>query len=215
MPVLSSVLTKLPIEVRKQLDARLQDYNYHFPFCGDAARWLQSLGYNISKSAVYRYAHQLKRRAEVTAAAAESARSIAQVAAGDEEVMETALTRILHQSLFTTLVEKGDTMDPQELIRFARALGVTRRTALDAQHARAEAQGRLEDQRRAAKRKLAKVARLAGLSDDALKQISDILAGLDPFDSSAASPRPPAQPETRKTRNLRVPSSPEKPLRNQ
>jgi hypothetical protein len=88
MGVRSTILTKLPLGVRKELEQRLVDYGFSRYL--ELTHWLNGRGYRISKGALNRYGIQFERRYLVQQAAREQAHKLAEAASGDDAMARGA-----------------------------------------------------------------------------------------------------------------------------
>jgi len=185
MPVISTILTTLPVKIRAQLEKRLTEKTFHS--YEDLSQWLSGLGYEISKHTIHRYARRFKPQAAAITFATAQARAVAKASPGEEGMMIEALKRLLHQKLFTTLFENSEGLDQADLMRFSKVIGELSRATIDEQRAQAEVQDRLAKQRQAAEQKLSTLERAGGLSESAAQQIRDLLLGINPFAAGASS----------------------------
>jgi hypothetical protein len=179
MPVISTILTKLPVKIRAQLEKRLTEKTFHS--YEDLSQWLSGLGYEISKHTIHRYARRFKPQAAAITFATAQARAVAKASPGEEGMMIEALKRLLHQKLFTTLFENSEGLDQADLMRLAKTIGELSRATIDEQRAQAEAQDLLERPPRSAQEKLSALEGAGGLSKSAANQIRDLLLGINPF----------------------------------
>lgn len=120
MPVRSKIIS-LPDEVRAELDNRLITTG----FSGYSAleSWLADLGYEISRSAVHRYAQGFESKVAAIKVATEQAKAIATAVGDDEGAMNEALIRLVQQQAFDVLVNM-QTEDPELYAKMFPKMGV-------------------------------------------------------------------------------------------
>ncbi len=104
-------VTKLPDEMRKQLDAELVKRG----FSGyDALEtWLAKHGISISKSSIHRYGKALERRLSAIKASTEAAKLIAQETPDDAGDREAAVMSMISADVFEVLVGLQDVGDDE------------------------------------------------------------------------------------------------------
>jgi hypothetical protein len=192
MGIRSTILTTLPLEVRKELEKRLVEKGFSGYI--ELTQWLNGLGYRISKGALNRYGIQFEQRHTVRAAAQAQARELAEAAAGDEVIATEALVRLVQERLFSILIESEKPADAIDLARLANIINNLSRTTITHRRWIAESQERLARLQRAAAGEVATMERAGGLSPAAAEAIRAILLSIDPFDPT--SPPPDASPST-------------------
>jgi hypothetical protein len=89
---ISSKITQLPDDIKEQLDALLLDTSNSYK---DIAAWLKSEGYNISKSAVGRYAIRANQAAQRVAETLERTKAIAAAVEKNPDLDFTKASRIV------------------------------------------------------------------------------------------------------------------------
>lgn len=123
MPVRSSIDT-LPEEVRRELERRLVGSGFGGYVA--LAEWLQSLGFQISKSAVHRWGSQFEERLQALRVANEQARAIAEAASSDgDNNFSEALLRLTQEKAFQVLLNlqvDGEDFDAKSFNRLAGAV---------------------------------------------------------------------------------------------
>ncbi len=194
MGVRSTILTKLPLGVRKELEQRLVDYGFSRYL--ELTHWLNGLGYRVSKGALNRYGIQFERRYLVQQAASEQAHELAEAASGDDAMATEALVRLVQERLFSILLETEKPAAAIDLARLTSIINNLSRTTINYRRWRAESQARLVKLQRAAAGKISAIERTGGVSAAAAQCLRDLLMSIDPF--SASTPAPNAPPDTNK-----------------
>jgi hypothetical protein len=102
MPQRSKVIT-LPENILAELNQKLVAGK----FCdyGALAEWLQTNGFNISRSSLHRYGQDFEERLAAIALATEQARAVAEAAKDDEGNMNEALIRLVQTKAFEALTD--------------------------------------------------------------------------------------------------------------
>lgn len=186
MGIRSTILTRVPSAVRKELEKRLVEKG--FGGYEELSSWLNGLGFTISLSAVGRYARGFERRVSAVIAATEQARVVTEAAPDNDGTTTEALIRLVQERLFSVLIETEKPLQQLDLARLARTVGDLSRTTITHRRWLAESQERLEQQRSAATGKLDSIEGEGGLSPAAVQLMRDILMSIDPFAPSADTP---------------------------
>src|SRR5690606_11360592 len=107
-----SAVSQLPEEIRASLDQRLIQGG----FAGyDAlSDWLAEQGFAISKSALHRYGQRCEGGLQALRVASEQAKAIVGASPDDEGAVSEALMRLVHEKLFTILLD-FEVTDPSKL----------------------------------------------------------------------------------------------------
>ncbi|HLW70344.1 MAG TPA: phage protein Gp27 family protein [Candidatus Binataceae bacterium] len=185
MGVRSTVITQLPRATRLELEQRLVDNG--FTDYDGLTRWLNELGFRLSRGAVNRYGRKFARQMELRAAATDHADTLAAAAAGDDGAVTEALVSLVQRRLLTMLIDTDEPIKHSDLARLARTIGDLSRTTIAHQRWLAEAQDRLELQRRAAAGEVAALERSGGLTPETAERMRAALLGIDPFDTTPAA----------------------------
>jgi hypothetical protein len=166
----------LPKQVRAELDRRLLESG--FSNYRGLEHWLNEQGFEITRSSLPRRGSTFEARLAAVQLATEQARALSQVALDQEGSMADALTRLVQQRIWTVLVETNLIEDGNagDLTKVARAIAALSRASVFQKRWADHVQRQLEEQRRAAGEKVAKL----GLSPGAEKQIRAILLGINP-----------------------------------
>ena len=129
-----SKIDLLPEAIRQELGQLL--VGNAFSDYRSLAAWLESHGYEISKSAIHRYGQGLKRKLAAIQASTEAAKLIADIARDDEDRRSEAVMSLLQSEMFTVLVSlKDDSRDePDERVKLlsnaARAIADLSRSSI-------------------------------------------------------------------------------------
>ncbi|MGH7840115.1 MAG: phage protein Gp27 family protein [Candidatus Binataceae bacterium] len=172
-------MTKLPRALRDELEKRLVDNS--FTGYDELTKWLNGLGYRISRGALNRYGRQFEGKLEVVTRATAQARVLTEPVAGDDATATDRLVRLVQQRLFSVLIETERPIPEIDLARLARTIGDLSRTTISQRRWLAEAQDRLAQQQEVAQTKLAELERTGGLSDATAQYMRDVLLGINPF----------------------------------
>jgi hypothetical protein len=112
MGLRSTILTRLPANVRAELEKRLAEPGVRI---AELLRWLHGLGYRISRSALNAYRRNLEGRGEIVTAATERALG----PFGKDGITTEALLRLIEQRLLSLLTETARPRGQNELRRLA------------------------------------------------------------------------------------------------
>lgn len=167
----SKVLT-LPDDVRRALDERLVAAG--FGGYEALAEWLQTQGFEISRSAVHRYGQAFEARLGALRLASEQARAIVAEVGDDAGELGEALTMVAQQKTFDLLVDlevDGGKVAYDKLISATAKLNAA---AVQQKRWRQDVRQRVE---RAA-REVEQIARAGGLSDALAEQIRAKMLGV-------------------------------------
>jgi hypothetical protein len=174
-----SKVSRLPEDVRKQLDAELVKRG----FSGyDALEtWLKSLDIEISKSSIHRYGKALERKLSAIKASTEAARLIAQEAPDDAGMREGAVMSMLSTEIFEMLVglqEAEEADDPVQrakvLSSLAKNIAALTRASVHQKRHEIEIRAKAE----AAAERVAKLAKKGGLSAGTVDSIRREILGI-------------------------------------
>lgn len=157
----------LPEEIKDELNARLIASG--FGGYQELADWLQSEGYEISRSAVHRYGEQMERKIEAIRLATEQAKALTQAIPDDENAMLDAAYRLAQEQIYQVLLSVE--FDPSEAVsidkfsRLLRALAEMGRGSVNLK----KYQQDIRAQVREAQAKVAELARGGGLSEETIR----------------------------------------------
>ena len=175
-----SSIAALPEPVRLAFERKLAENG--FANYTELTEWLNSQGFQISRSAVHRYGQQVERRFASIKASTEAARLIAEGAADEGDTRSEALMAMLQTELFDALVQIGE-MDDAELNALDRfgvmAEGAKKISGLISASTRLkEYQAKTRAKAQAAADEVAKAVKKGGLSKDTAEQIRKQILGI-------------------------------------
>ncbi|HLW69760.1 MAG TPA: phage protein Gp27 family protein [Candidatus Binataceae bacterium] len=175
----SSVLVRLPLALRRELEQRLADESYWS--LSELSAWLATKGYQISRTALGRYRRRYRKQLDALMSASEQARVIAECAEGDEGRMTEALSRLVQQRLFDVLVECARPLETPDLARIARTINDLGRATISQRRWLTEMQQRLERQQSEAAAQVGALERTGGLTRATAHAMRNVLLGIDPL----------------------------------
>ena len=159
-----SSVALLPDTVKNELEKRLRENR--FSGYTELAEWLQSKGFDISRSAVHRHGQKLQQHLDAISVATDQAVAIAE-AAGDTPVMGRALSVLVQNKLYESLMD-GDA-DP---VKMARAVAEINRADISVLKYKTEVRAKLES-------KFEELGKAnAGINAEALQRIRQEIYGL-------------------------------------
>ncbi len=179
MGVRSTIITRLPYDVRTELEKRLIENGFSGYI--ELTRWLNGLGYRISKGALNRYGLKFEEEHKVQAAAARQARELAETARADDGTATEALVRLLEERLFNLLIETEKPFDQIDLARLARIVDNLGRTTSSHRRWVAGRQDRLARQHQAALEKVSAMELAGEVSSAAAIAICNLINSINPF----------------------------------
>jgi hypothetical protein len=190
----STILRRLPVAVRRQLETRLT--NKSSESYQELSQWLADQGYQISNYSISRYDRKFEREVEKVTAASEQARARAELCRGGDGQMTQVLGQMVQQRLFNILLECSGPIKTTDLARFAKAIGDLGRAAISRRHWSDQIRDRLEQQQRAAAKRVEQMEHAGGLSTAAARILRDTLLGINLFTlgEQASPPAPAADP---------------------
>ena len=112
-----SNMETLPENVRREFERRLIENG--FANYTDLAAWLNQQGYQISRSAAYRYGSKIERRLRAIKESTEAAKLIVANADDEQDSRSEALMALLQNQLFEALIDISE-KDSEELAPEAR-----------------------------------------------------------------------------------------------
>jgi Protein of unknown function (DUF3486) len=173
-----SKIALLPGDVHAELDRKLVEGA--FSDYRGLSKWLSEKGFQISHASVQRYSVGFEKRLSAVTLASKQAEAVAEAAPDREGAMTDALTRLIQQKIFATLVEVED-MDEGDMAKLARAVADLGRATISQKRWAEEVRSRLDQQKRAAGERVSKLRATGGLSDEAATEMRNILLGIDPL----------------------------------
>lgn len=161
----------LPEEVKTQLNQKLVEQA--FSRYEDLSEWLDTIGYEISKSAIHRYGKEFKSQLEAIKLATEQAKAIAEVCDDDANLLGDALNRLAQQKAFRVLqeVEPADDVD---FTRLVSAIATLNRSSSDGKKFKTQ----MQKQAKKTAEEVEKVAQDGGLSADTISAIKSKILGI-------------------------------------
>ncbi|WP_230311319.1 DUF3486 family protein [Kingella kingae] len=170
----------LPENVRREFERCLIENG--FANYTDLAAWLNQQGYQISRSAAYRYGSKIERRLRAIKESTEAAKLIVANADDENDSRSEALMALLQNQLFEALVDISE-KDSEELAPEARfdllSEGGKRIAGLISASTRLkEYQNKVKSRALAAADEVAKAVKKGGLSDDTAEQIRKQILGI-------------------------------------
>lgn len=175
-----SNMETLPENVRREFERRLIENG--FANYTDLAAWLNQQGYQISRSAAYRYGSKIERRLRAIKESTEAAKLIVANADDEQDSHSEALMALLQNQLFEALIDISE-KDSEELAPEARfdllSEGGKRIAGLISASTRLkEYQAKTRAKAQAAADEVAKAVKKGGLSNDTAEQIRKQILGI-------------------------------------
>ena len=173
-----SSMETLPENVRREFERRLIENG--FANYTELAEWLNTQGFQISRSAAYRYGSKIERRLRAIKESTEAAKLI--VANAENDSRSEALMALLQNQLFEALVDiseqDSDELDPQA--RFDLLSEGGRRIAglISASTRLKEYQAKTRAKAQAAAEEVARAVKKGGLSEDTAEHIRKQILGI-------------------------------------
>ncbi|XXQ69031.1 DUF3486 family protein [Neisseriaceae bacterium B1] len=175
-----SSMETLPENVRREFERRLIENG--FANYTELADWLNSQGFQISRSAAYRYGHKIERRLRAIKESTEAAKLIVANADDEQDSRSEALMALLQNQLFESLIDISE-KDSEELTPEARfdllSEGGKRIAGLISASTRLkEYQNKVKAKAQAAADEVEKIAKKGGLSDETADEIRRQILGV-------------------------------------
>jgi len=169
----------LPEETRTEAERRLIAAG--FGGIVPLTKWLNELGFEISKSTVGEANKNLKRKLDAIRASTEAARLIAQAAPDDADERSNAIISLVQTEIFESLLalqDASEESDPAERVailgKAAKNIAALTRASVSRNKWATEVKAKVE----AAAEDVDQVARASGLSDEAAKKIRAKVLGI-------------------------------------
>jgi Protein of unknown function (DUF3486) len=131
-------------------------------------------------ASVQRYGHDFEERLAAVTLASKQAQAVTEAAPDNEGAMTDALARIVQEKIFATLVE-AEQISEGDMAKIARAVADLGWATISQKKWADEVRSRLEEQKRAAMKKLNE---RGGISDEMAQVMRNILLGIDPLPNS-------------------------------
>ncbi len=167
-----SAIAQLPEKVRAELDQRLHASN--FSDYEGLAGWLQSQGYEISKSSVHRYGSKLEERMEMLRLSTQGAMQMKSVLGDDDAVVAEMSLQLAQGLIFDLMVERGADLEAKEIGMITRALADASRAGVGVKKFQAEVKAKAE----AAATETAEILRSEGISEATAAEIRRKFLGI-------------------------------------
>lgn len=173
----SSIAT-LPENLRHELERKLAENG--FANYTELTEWLNSQGFQISRSAVHRYGQQVERRFAAIKASTEAARLIAEGAADEGDTRSEALVAMVQTELFEAMLEISEMEDLTAVDRFSMVAKASKNiaTLTSASTRLKEYQNKVKSRAQAAADEVAKAVKKGGLSDETADEIRRQILGI-------------------------------------
>lgn len=174
-----SKVALLPDEIRRELDARL----VAGAFAGfDAlSEWLETQGYELSKSTLHRHGQKLKRRLEAIQASTQAAQTLADATPDEAGALSSAVLSLVQTEMFNLLVNLQEADDAADAGDRVKLLGNAAHAMADLARAslkQKEWAGKVRERAEAAAAAVEKITRKGGLSADAANEIRREILGI-------------------------------------
>jgi phosphohistidine phosphatase SixA len=170
-----SAVTQLPDDVKEDLNRKL--IKNGFADYQGLADWLTEQGFGISKSSIHRYGQEFESRLSAIQVATEQAKAIASAAGDEEGAMNDALIRLVQERAFDVLINLQSD-NPDEFAKIFPKMGVMVARLSRASVAQKKWQAEARKKAREAARKVSKVLKNRGLSEDAADAIRKDILGI-------------------------------------
>lgn len=174
-----SKIEQLPEALRAELDRKL--IGGGFAGYSELAAWLTEQGFSIGKSAVGAYGQQLEQRLAAIKASTEAARLIAEAAPDDADERSNAIISLVQTEIFDSLLalqaatEEADAAKRVEILgKAAKNIATLTRASVTRNKWATEVRSKVKD----AAAEVAKIAKKAGVSQEAMKRINERLMGI-------------------------------------
>jgi hypothetical protein len=190
MPLRSKVITTLPVHIREEIDRRLLENGFR-DYEG-LAEWVRSQGHEISDDSLWRYGRNLQQNVIATKLTIRHACELAEIASGDEALIDQALLTVARRKALETLLDL-EQVKPAELNAVANLMRAVRAQ----QQWTLELKARTEQQNRAVKERDAWPPASRPAPDGALHT----LAILQKLRAAAAPTTKPVQADPQTTAN--------------
>jgi len=139
---ISSKITRLPPEVREEVEDRIQDTKITF---ASISEWLKEQGYDISTSAIYRHSLHMRKVARRIADMLEKTKLIAQVVEKSPDVDYTKASRIIAMDgLLQKVSSAEDEFLEMPLEKAVRLIASLSRTEIYDQKAKQDRKSKME-----------------------------------------------------------------------
>lgn len=174
-----SKVALLPDEVRRDFESRL----IHGAFSGYEALsdWLETQGYEISKSVLHKHGQKLKRRLEAIKASTQAAQLLAESVPDEAGALSSAVLNLVQTEMFDLLVSLQEVDDAKDTGDRVKLLGNAAHAMADLARAslkQKEWAGQVRERTEAAAAAVEKITRKGGLSAEAANEIRREILGI-------------------------------------
>ncbi|WP_140921070.1 DUF3486 family protein [Limnobaculum xujianqingii] len=179
-----STIDKLPAEVRHWLERALTDSN--FSGYQELEELMQGKGYQISKSAIFRYGKKIEKRFATIKASTEAARLLTEGASDDKDARSEAIIALVQSELFETLInlqEADETEDKEKRVNLlstaAKNIATLTRASVNLKRYQADIRKEVrEELLREQSANLDKEAKAQGLDENAVQFWREKILGI-------------------------------------
>lgn len=172
-----SSMETLPENVRREFERRLIENG--FGNYTELAEWLNEQGYQISRSAAYRYGSKVERRLASIKKTTEAARLIAEAASDERDSRSEAVMALIQDGILTSLNEiDPETGEAEERLAMYSQVAKNISAFVSASTRLKEYQSKIQAKAQAAADEVAKTVKKGGLSDDTAEQIRKQILGI-------------------------------------
>ena len=174
-----SKVALLPDEVRRDFESRL----IQGAFSGYEALsdWLETQGYEISKSVLHKHGQKLKRRLEAIKASTQAAQLLAESVPDEAGALSSAVLNLVQTEMFDLLVNLQEADDADDAGARVKLLGNAAHAMADLARAslkQKEWAGQVRERTEAAAAAVEKITRKGGLSAEAANEIRREILGI-------------------------------------
>ncbi len=168
-----SKVLALPKAVKEWLDKALVEENFSNYDALTAA--LKDRGFEISRSAVYRYGAEFESRLAAIKLATEQARAVAEAAPDDDNALSDALIRVVQEKAFSALMQMdAEATKNTKFSTLAKIAGELGFASTNVKQFRQQVKAKAS----AAASAVAETAKAAGLTDAAVEDIRRRILGI-------------------------------------
>nr|DAR81635.1 MAG TPA: Protein of unknown function (DUF3486) [Bacteriophage sp.] len=180
MAKISNVIARLPENIQRELNEKLahRDFNDYTAL----ANWLQTQGYEISRSSVFRYAQKYEKRLENVKRTTAAAQWLAENAPDEDDRRSEAVMALLQSELLESLmcVLELDTEELPPIERFNMLANASKQVSglVSASTRLKEYQNKTQQRAQIAAENIAQTVKKCGLSDETANEIRQQILGI-------------------------------------
>ena len=174
-----SKVALLPDEVRRDFESRL--IQGAFSGYETLSDWLETQGYEISKSVLHKHGQKLKRRLEAIKASTQAAQLLAESVPDEAGALSSAVLNLVQTEMFDLLVNLQEADDADDAGARVKLLGNAAHAMADLARAslkQKEWAGQVRERTEAAAAAVEKITRKGGLSAEAANEIRREILGI-------------------------------------